>query len=754
MALDRSTDKNILFVAYWFPPGGGHGVQRSTKFVKYLPEFGYKPLVLTGAEEDIQYTRDATLLEEVRDTAVYRCRSLERFIGHSSHKFPLHFLLRLLLRPDNNILAWAPAAKRMARRIAEEHSISAVFATLMPTSSIVLGMRLKKLLGVPLIVDYRDFWTTCTWRVWPTKLHHWFEMYQERRVLEAADAVIVVTPTMKDILARRFPQFADKIHVICNGFDPDDIPQISKPKRADNDGKLQIGFAGVLEEHDACQRWASLGPINKLFCVTNAISDFTTQSPLYLLRAVRALLDERPELESKLALSFAGEFGEKNLELVKELRLQKVVSARGYLPHAQSVQHLIDSDVLFLPLSSHTDGRRSYTYSGKVFEYMGTKRPILAAVPQGDARDLITEARAGWCVDPHDVGAIKSLVEDLIEKKASGTLNLDANEQYIKRFDRRELTRQLAGLFDSVLDDNHETQKPTPSQPVSLPPKDTIRSLTTPEIQAAYEWVVREFPFPGYLSEGVRHYIQHVVPTVSSHVTSEGAPKLLDIGCGPMDKTAVFQKLGFECFSVDDLCDPWHQRDNNRDKIRSFAEKLGISFHLQSATDYSIPFPEEHFDVVTILDVIEHLHDGPRGILATAGRHLKPGGVLCITMPNSVNARKRFGVMCGKSNYPPVDDVFWCPEPWRGHVREYTLSETKFICQAAGFEVLSATTCEGFAHKSLSGLSLKLFLAVSYFFPTLRSLLCVVARKPAGWTPPNADPDRLCRPQKSHDCHA
>jgi len=109
------------------------------------------------------------------------------------------------------------------------------------------------------------------------------------------------------------------------------------------------------------------------------------------------------------------------------------------------------SVVLFFPLMSYADGDRSYIYSGKVFEYLATNKPILAAVPTGDARDLITRARAGWCVDPRDVGAIKSLLEDLIEKKMAGTLNTNPDQQYIRRFERRELTRQLAELFDSLV---------------------------------------------------------------------------------------------------------------------------------------------------------------------------------------------------------------------------------------------------------------------------------------------------------------
>ncbi|HEU0298439.1 MAG TPA: class I SAM-dependent methyltransferase [Longimicrobium sp.] len=261
----------------------------------------------------------------------------------------------------------------------------------------------------------------------------------------------------------------------------------------------------------------------------------------------------------------------------------------------------------------------------------------------------------------------------------------------------------------------------------------------------AVDQVAAAFPFPGYIREGARQAMAEIVPRIAREVRTPH-PRLLDIGCGPMDKTAVMQRLGFDCHAVDDLSDPWHRRGGNLERILDFARGQGIRFHLQDAT-YAIPFPLESFDVVTVFDVIEHLHQSPRELLNAAGAHLRPGGVLAVTMPNAANLRKRVDVLRGRSNYPPVDQFYLSHEGWRGHVREYTLAETAHLCRLAGFEVLGATSFEGNAHDMLRGVPLRLFLAMVRAAPGLGSGLLVVARKPEGWAPVQPDPEAFRRAQ-------
>lgn len=261
------------------------------------------------------------------------------------------------------------------------------------------------------------------------------------------------------------------------------------------------------------------------------------------------------------------------------------------------------------------------------------------------------------------------------------------------------------------------------------------------EVQAACGQVMQEFPIPRYIGVSQQQQTFAILSELEKYLPSFQNQRLLDVGSGPLDKTAVFQKMGFECYAADDLSDPWHQRDDNVGKIKDFAGRVGIRFHHQQG-NYHIPFEPETFDVVCSLAVIEHLHESPRSMLNAMGTFAKTAGLIVIVMPNAVNLRKRLSVLAGKTNYPPVDQLFYSSGQWRGHVREYTLKETVFICERNGFSVVSATTFEHLAHVKLHPPLRLLYTALGRVIPTLRSSLLVIARKPAGWTPLQKDAEK------------
>ena len=232
-----------------------------------------------------------------------------------------------------------------------------------------------------------------------------------------------------------------------------------------------------------------------------------------------------------------------------------------------------------------------------------------------------------------------------------------------------------------------------------------------------------------------------IVRELRRYLPSFHQRRLLDIGSGPMDKTAMFKLLGFQCYAADDLTDPWHQRNDNADKIKEFAERTGIEFFHQTATDYALPFEPESFDVVCALGVIEHLHESPRCLLNTMGRFVRRDGLLVIAMPNSVNLRKRLSVLFGRTNYLSIDAFYHSAGQWRGHVREYTLSETVFICQTTGFEVLTQRTFEHLACKNLPTPLREFYLMLTSIVPTLGSSLLVICRKLVSWEPQAEDPE-------------
>lgn len=266
--------------------------------------------------------------------------------------------------------------------------------------------------------------------------------------------------------------------------------------------------------------------------------------------------------------------------------------------------------------------------------------------------------------------------------------------------------------------------------------------MTKMQFQEAYTSIVNKFPFEGYVDDMVYHEMYSVTCALKKFVSNFQGCKLLDIGSGPMDKTAILQLLGFECFAVDDLSDFWHRRNDNINKIKNFAENVGIHFYHQPEGNFSIPFSEGSFDVVTSLSVIEHLHESPREILNVMGRFLKTEGFLVIVMPNSVNLRKRLSVLLGKTNYNPVDELYFSTDFYRGHVREYTLAETVYMCKLSGFVVVYADTFEHFAYKKLAFPLREIYLGLGRLIKGFRSGILVIAKKPTNWTPVEKDENK------------
>ena len=455
--------RNVLFVAYYFPPRCGSGVQRSAKFAKYLPRCGYEPIVLTAALDDLPAARDDGLLRELPNVTVYRARSHEalvRKLGAAG----LGPLISLLVRPDAESL-WRRHAVKLARKIAARHKIDLVYTSAQPWSSALVGLELKQMLGVPWVLDFRDLWAECTHATWPTRLHFWLDRWLERRVVREADAIVVVSPGMAQALAEAHPEHAHKLHVIHNGYDGDDIPESAPPLSSP---RLKVAFAGRL------QSWRQGGPVRRLaraLGYRNCVTDFSTHSPLYLLRAVSGLLAKRPDLAGRLRVDLIGQVGRDNEKLVTEMGLDRVVELGGRLSHHEAVAALQAADVLFLPMMTEEDERRSYNVSGKLFEYLALGKPILAAVPEGDAGDIVRRAGAGWVIAPYDVEGMTTLLAQLIERGPEMLRRLHRDEDYIRQFEREALARQLADLFASLL------PSPAPHGSVALRADETRREL-------------------------------------------------------------------------------------------------------------------------------------------------------------------------------------------------------------------------------------------------------------------------------------
>lgn len=421
--------RHVLVVAYYFPPMGLSGVQRTLKFVKYLPQFGWHPTVLT-VEPTGYFARDESLMADLvsKNIRVVRTAAAgpsRAFARRDVVRLPPEWKRKLFSRlsdvvfiPDNKV-GWKNKALAAALNIHREHPIDLIFSTAPPFTDFLIGSALKQHINRPLVFDYRDPWVDYPFKFYPTPLHKWRNIVLERRALRASSHVVTTNRRVKErIMARnRFLTYHD-IDIISQGFDPEDFEKVERyPQMPRDNSIMQITYAGVFWED---------------------------RKPDAFLQALANVFRNRPDLRGRLEAVFIGNFREENRKLVVRLGLQNSVRILGYLSHLECIRHLIASDLLWLTVGDDLGS------PGKAYEYIGARKPILACAPEGFLRNTILEA-GGTVVSPTDVPGIQAAIEKYAEQWRQGSLK-GPREDIVDRFNRMHLTGSLVKLFESLLE--------------------------------------------------------------------------------------------------------------------------------------------------------------------------------------------------------------------------------------------------------------------------------------------------------------
>jgi glycosyltransferase involved in cell wall biosynthesis len=408
--------KKVLLVAYHFPPLGGGGVFRTLKFTKYLPEFGYQPHVLT-VKNTMHRTKDATLVRDIPpESKVYRTFSFEHRILRAPRLLDIN--LKWFYMPDENI-GWLPTAVLAGAKIIKKENISVIYATSPIATSLLIGCFLKKKTKKPLVIDFRDPWTDNIFIKYPTEVHKFIERKMEEAVIAQADYVTAATDSIKNSLIERYPYLKSKIATITNGFDPDDFENLKTYNKAD---KFRITFAG-------------------------SIYGLLTAKPFLL--AMKELIEENSELKEKMEALFVGNYGKETPLLVKEFGLEDNVKLVKYVPHKECLELIMNSQALLLLITTESpEGEGILT--GKLFEYLASRKPIIAIAPtNGSAAKIIKSLGAGAVVSPSNVPLLKKTLAAFYEQWTKG--KMFRTEGDISNYSRNFLTQQLAHIFENVL---------------------------------------------------------------------------------------------------------------------------------------------------------------------------------------------------------------------------------------------------------------------------------------------------------------
>jgi glycosyltransferase involved in cell wall biosynthesis len=442
----------LLFHTYHFPPIGGSGAQRPLKMVQALQALGYESVVVTRSADtraERWVPEDATLVAEIPLGLEIRRLPDESEPEPTARWRPI--AERWLGITDRWTKWWADESFRLGLEAGAE--VDLIYVWMQPYASAQAGARLSQALGKPWVADLGDPWALDEMMIFPTALHRRAVLGRMGKLLRTAAGIVLSTPEAVEQLLRRFPELHGRpVVTIPNGYDGADFTEEPAPRR---DGKFRIVHTGYLHtelaEHHRRRRL--LGRV--LGGSLNGV-DILTRSHVYLVEAVNQLLTRRPDLEGVLELHLAGVTTDADERVAADCPVAKL---HGYVNHADSIQLMQTADLLFLPMQNLPEGVRATIVPGKTYEYLASGTAILAAVPDGDARDILERAGNAILVRPDDSEGMGAAILAELQRSRAGVKPPPRHNEFVARFEYRRLAAELAGVFDAVLGDQRDGAK-------------------------------------------------------------------------------------------------------------------------------------------------------------------------------------------------------------------------------------------------------------------------------------------------------
>ncbi len=431
--------KRVLIITYYWPPSGGSGVQRWLKFVKYLREFGWEPVVYTPVNPEMPYEDTSLLCDEPDGLEVLKTKIFEPyqlynlFTGRKRKARFQHGFLKSdksefqslsqrlsvwirgnLFVPDAR-MCWIKPSVKFLTKYLRNHPVDAIVSTGPPHSMHLIALKIKQKTDIPWLADFRDPWTGI----------YYFDKLQvgrkalrkhkrlEKECLDKADILVTVGRTMQhDFKALT----ATPIEVITNGYDEDDLPSGS-----------------------------SFGPVD--FTIMYSGIFLPDQNPVELWPCLSEMRARNPDFRKSMKLHFLGRTDASILADIEANGLDECLRLSDYVPHAEVTVQQQYAALLLLSINRIQNA--PYILTGKVFEYLAARRPILAfCPPQSDVAEIIRETNGGWVVPFGETEMLKQSLKEAFEWYKSG---LTWPSVGIETYSRKVLTQRMAALLNNLI---------------------------------------------------------------------------------------------------------------------------------------------------------------------------------------------------------------------------------------------------------------------------------------------------------------
>ncbi|MCI1719940.1 MAG: glycosyltransferase family 4 protein [Bacteroidales bacterium] len=447
--------KRVLIITYYWPPAGGSGVQRWLKFAKYLPQYGWQPVIYTPLNPEVN-AEDATLAKDIApDLEVIKRKILEPYaiykilsgkkknekieanaVAQKSSGGISVFIRGNFFIPDPRVW-WVRPSVNFLKKYLKEHPVDAIVSTGPPQSMHLIAKRLHASLGIPWIADFRDPWTKIFYfkHLNLTKCSRRKHEKLEQGVIDEADKIVVVSPQMKEDFSS---MTKTPISIITNGFDPDDFTDGNSDK---------MGKEVALKIETLTK--------NKFTIVqTGLLTD--AANPDLLWRELGAKAEAEADFRKDFLFVTMGQMDSSVTQEIEEAHLGQNIKNLGYAPHSEAVAWQKRANLLLLPLRKENEAKAILT--GKFFEYLASGSSILAIGPtDSNLGDAMRETECGTICDYGDSKGMRRVVDAAYEefKKSSSSEVENAMGQQRKnispaarKYSRPALAQQFAELLN------------------------------------------------------------------------------------------------------------------------------------------------------------------------------------------------------------------------------------------------------------------------------------------------------------------